>query len=209
MSAHAKLAKARVMLQEKQLTKTGHNKFAGYKYFELGDFMPAINDIFNTLGLCGVVSYGVDVATLTITDTQDGTALHITSPMAAANLKGAHPIQNLGAVETYTRRYLWVTAMEIVEHDALDASEPERAVKQISPMQGAQDNVPQEELEYLRELSVEVIDMVNAGGVIEAYKRIQGESLDNEQMIALWSLLPSNVRTKLKKAKDSSNEQQT
>lgn len=208
MSAHAKLAKARVMLQEKQLTKTGHNKFAGYKYFELGDFMPAINDIFNTLGLCGVVSYGVDVATLTITDTQDGTALHITSPMAAANLKGAHPIQNLGAVETYTRRYLWVTAMEIVEHDALDASEPERAVKQISPMQGAQDNVPQEELEYLRELSVEVIDMVNAGGVIEAYKRIQGESLDNEQMIALWSLLPSNVRTKLKKAKES-NEQQT
>jgi len=208
MSAHAKLAKARVMLQEKQLTKTGHNKFAGYKYFELGDFMPAINDIFNTLGLCGVVSYGVDVATLTITDTQDGTALHITSPMAAANLKGAHPIQNLGAVETYTRRYLWVTAMEIVEHDALDASEPERAVKQISPMQGAQDNVPQEELEYLRELSIEVIDMVNAGGVIEAYKRIQGESLDNEQMIALWSLLPSNVRTKLKKAKES-NEQQT
>ncbi len=208
MSAHAKLAKARVMLQEKQLTKTGHNKFAGYKYFELGDFMPAINDIFNTLGLCGVVSYGVDVATLTITDTQDGTALHITSPMAAANLKGAHPIQNLGAVETYTRRYLWVTAMEIVEHDALDASEPERAVKQISPMQGAQDNVPPEELEYLRELSVEVIDMVNAGGVIEAYKRIQGESLDNEQMIALWSLLPSNVRTKLKKAKES-NEQQT
>lgn len=208
MSAHAKLAKARVMLQEKQLTKTGHNKFAGYKYFELGDFMPAINDIFNTLGLCGVVSYGVDVATLTITDTQDGTALHITSPMAEANLKGAHPIQNLGAVETYTRRYLWVTAMEIVEHDALDASEPAKPVKQISPMQGAQDNVPQEELEYLRELSVEVIDMVNAGGVIEAYKRIQGESLDNEQMIALWSLLPSNVRTKLKKAKES-NEQQT
>ena len=208
MSAHAKLAKARVMLQEKQLTKTGHNKFVGYKYFELGDFMPAINDIFHQLGLCGVVSYGVDVATLTITDTQDGTALHITSPMAEANLKGAHPIQNLGAVETYTRRYLWVTAMEIVEHDALDASEPERAVKQISPMQGAQDNVPQEELEYLRELSIEVIDMVNAGGVIEAYKRIQGESLDNEQMIALWSLLPSNVRTKLKKAKES-NDQQT
>ena len=207
MSAHSKLTIARVMLQERQLTKTGHNKFAGYKYFELGDFMPAINDIFNKLGLCGVVSYGSDVATLTITDTQDGTQLQITSPMAEANLKGAHPIQNLGAVETYTRRYLWVTAMEIVEHDALDASEPAKAVKQISPMQGATDNVPQEELDYLRDLSIEVTDMVNAGGVIEAYKRIQGESLDNEQMIALWSFLPANVRSKLKKAKEASNEQ--
>ena len=42
--------------------------------------------------------------------------------MAEANLKGTHPIQNLGAVETYQRRYLWMTAMEIVEHDILDAS---------------------------------------------------------------------------------------
>jgi ERF superfamily len=209
MSAHSKLANARVMLQERQLTKTGHNKFAGYKYFELGDFMPAINDIFNKLGLCGVVSYGSDVATLTITDTQDGTQLQITSPMAEANLKGAHPIQNLGAVETYTRRYLWVTAMEIVEHDALDASEPSKPVKIISPMQGATEEVPQEDLDYLRELSVEIIDMVNAGGVIEAYKRIQGESLDNEQMIALWAFLPANVRSKLKKAKEAANEQQT
>jgi hypothetical protein len=32
-------------------------------------------------------------------------------------------VQNIGAVETYQRRYLWVTAMEIVEHDALDSSE--------------------------------------------------------------------------------------
>jgi hypothetical protein len=209
MSAHKKLAKARVMLQERTLTKTGHNKFAGYKYFELGDFMPAINDIFHALDLCGVVSYGSDLATLTITDTQDGTQLQITSPMAEANLKGAHPIQNLGAVETYTRRYLWVTAMEIVEHDALDASEPAKAAKQISPMQGAQDNLPPEELEYLKELSVAIIEMVNLGNVVDAYKEIQGQSLDNEQMIALWSLLPSNVRTKLKKAKETANEQQT
>lgn len=208
MGAHAKLAKARVMLQKTNLTKSGHNKFAGYKYFELGDFMPAINDIFNQIGLCGVVSYGLDMATLTITDLDDGSQLQITSPMAEANLKGAHPIQNLGAVETYTRRYLWVTAMEIVEHDALDSSEPMREVKTISPMQGAQDNIPKEELEYLQELATEVINMVNAGGVIEGYKKVQGENLDNEQMIALWSLLPSNVRTKLKKAKEA-NEQQT
>ena len=52
----------------------------------------------------------------------------INSPMAEAALKGCHPIQNLGAVETYTRRYLWVTALELVEHDAIDASEPIKEV---------------------------------------------------------------------------------
>jgi hypothetical protein len=54
--------------------------------------------------------------------------------MADAQLKGCHPIQNLGAVETYTRRYLWVTAMEIVEHDALDSSQPVVDVVELEEM---------------------------------------------------------------------------
>jgi hypothetical protein len=122
MSVHKKLMQARIELQGTQLKKSGLNKFAGYSYFELGDFLPTIQAIFNRLGLCGVVSYSIEYATLTITDTEDGTVIVITSPMAEANLKGTHPIQNLGAVETYSRRYLWMTAMEIVEHDILDAS---------------------------------------------------------------------------------------
>ena len=122
MSVHKKLMAARVKLQGTQLKKSGLNKFAGYSYFELGDFLPEIQNIFNNLGLCGVVSYDTTHATLCITDVDDGTQIVITSPMAEANLKGTHPIQNLGAVETYQRRYLWMTAMEIVEHDILDAS---------------------------------------------------------------------------------------
>jgi hypothetical protein len=81
------------------------------------------------------VSYDRDVASLTITDVDDGTVIVITSPMAEANLKGTHPIQNLGAVETYQRRYLWMTAMEIVEHDILDASEPVKEQPKPAPVQ--------------------------------------------------------------------------
>ena len=134
MTVHKKLMAARVALQGIELRKSGQNKFAGYSYFELGDFLPHIQKIFNNIGLCGVVSYNTEYATLCITDVEDGTVIVITSPMAEANLKGTHPIQNLGAVETYQRRYLWMTAMEIVEHDILDASEPMReAPKKIEP----------------------------------------------------------------------------
>ena len=123
MSVHKKLMQARVKILDTKLEKTGHNKFAGYKYFELGDFLPPAQRIFNDLGLCGVISYTVDYATLSITDTEDGSMIVITSPMATAQLKGAHDIQNLGACETYQRRYLWMTALEITESDPIDAAD--------------------------------------------------------------------------------------
>ena len=134
MTVHRKLMEARVRLQSTELKKSGLNKFAGYSYFELGDFIPAIQQIFYDIGLCGIVSFMSDYAELAIYDTEDGTMVMITSPMAEANLKGAHPIQNLGATESYQRRYLWMTALEIVEHDVIDSTAGTEAPKQtISP----------------------------------------------------------------------------
>ena len=131
MSVHKKLMQARVKLQATEMKKSGLNKFAGYSYFELGDFIPHIQTIFNDVGLCGVVSFDAIQATLCITDTEDGSQIVVTSPMAEANLKGAHPIQNLGAVESYQRRYLWMTAMEIVEHDIIDSAPPALETKRV------------------------------------------------------------------------------
>jgi hypothetical protein len=193
---------ARMSLQEATLKKSGHNKFAGYSYFELGDFIPTITEIFYNIGLCGVVSYDSEIASLTITDTDDGTSLVITSPMAEANLKGCHPIQNLGAVETYTRRYLWVTAMEIVEHDALDSSAPIKEEKIIiTPTQGAMDSITEDEQNYLRELAMELIALCEKEEPKSAWVKLEAENLDSEQKVALWTLLPSKVRSALKNAK--------
>ena len=196
---HKKLMAARIMLQNAPLKKSGHNKFAGYSYFELGDFIPTINQIFNEIGLCGVVSYDSEIASLTITDVDDGTNIIITSPMADANLKGCHPIQNLGAVETYTRRYLWVTAMEIVEHDALDSSAPIKEEKIIiTPTQGIAASLPAEEMEYLHELAVELMTLDGKQGL----EKMEAENLEADQKVALWGLLPSKVRSAIKKAKE-------
>jgi len=120
MSVYKKLQDARMRLQNTPLKKSGHNKFAGYHYFELGDFLPAIQKINAELGLCGVVSFNHDMAFLQIIDTEDGTSIMFTSPMSSAALKGCHDVQNLGAVQTYLRRYLWVNAFEIVENDQLE-----------------------------------------------------------------------------------------
>jgi hypothetical protein len=121
MKVYKKLVDVRNELQTMPLTKSGHNKFAGYKYFELGDFLPAIQGLFQKHGLCDVISFDQNIAVMNIYDVDDGSFVTFTSPMGSANLKGCHEVQNVGAVETYQRRYLYVTALAIVEHDALDA----------------------------------------------------------------------------------------
>jgi hypothetical protein len=122
MSVYKKLQQARLMLQNTKLSKSGKNKFAGYEYFELGDFLPQIQKICADIGLCGALSFNTDMAYLTIHDTDGEGFVTFTSPMSSAALKGCHDVQNLGAVQTYLRRYLWTNAFEIVEHDALDAT---------------------------------------------------------------------------------------
>ena len=122
MGVYKKLTVARAKLRAKVLKKSGHNKFAGYNYFELGDFLHPIMEIFDEVGLIGIVSFTKEQAELCIVDIDGGGEIVITSPFGSAALKGCHEVQNIGAVETYQRRYLWVTAMEIVEHDALDST---------------------------------------------------------------------------------------
>ncbi len=204
-NVYAKLMQARLKLQNTALTKSGHNKFAGYKYFELGDFLPTIQNIFNELGLCGVVSYTQDLATLTIIDAEarDKNEIVITSPMGSAALKGCHEVQNIGAVETYQRRYLWVTAMEIVEHDVLDAvtgtdsGTPVKKPESVTPLAGALDGFTAQEVELLHGLAEEITFFVKNDDVAKA-KEVAG-SFNNEEKTALWSLLDSKTRSAMKK----------
>ena len=147
MSVHKKLMEARVKLHSMELKKSGENKFAGYRYFELGDFIPQTMQIFNELGLCSVISFDTDYATMLITDVEDGTVIAIKSPMAEASLKGAHPIQNLGAAESYQRRYLWLNAMEITESDVIDASPRPESKPVAKPVEKVEKPRPPAEIE--------------------------------------------------------------
>ena len=137
MSVYRKLQEARIDLQSKPLKKSGKNNFAGYQYFELADFLPSIQQICLDRGLCGSVTFYTDIAVLTITDVdKPEDKIEFKCPMSSAALKGCHEVQNLGAVQTYLRRYLWTNAFEIVEHDSLDAitgkDEPKKAKSTVT-----------------------------------------------------------------------------
>jgi hypothetical protein len=202
MNVYQKLNAARAKFHSIELKKSGHNKFAGYKYFELGDFIIPALEIFKEHGLTGIISFGKETADLRIVNNEKPEeVIVIESPMSSAALKGCHEVQNLGAVQTYLRRYLWVAALEIVEHDAIDSA-PAKEKVIITPSQGIADNIPPEEMQYLQELAVELIANVAEGNPKQALERLDAEKLEADQKVALWSLLDSKTRAAIKKAKE-------
>jgi hypothetical protein len=131
MTVYEKLQNARAEFLCHDIKKSGKNKFAGYEYFELGDFMPTITRIFDEVGLCGVVRFTTEQATLTVYDTADGSSIEFISPMVfAVSVKG-QAIQDLGSTHTYMRRYLWLLAADVTEHDSVDSLAPAEAPKPV------------------------------------------------------------------------------
>lgn len=124
LNIYQKLQKSRVELQKKELKKTGFNKYSNYGYFELGDFLPAINEICNTNGLSSIFKFESTIATLTIIDTDNiESKLEFATPIEIALLKGCSAIQNIGGTQSYARRYLYIMAFEIAEADTIDGGE--------------------------------------------------------------------------------------
>ena len=122
MNVFEKLNEARIRFQNANVKKSGKNSYAGYTYYELADILPAINKIAQELKFSCIVNFTPDIATLDFVDCEKNEKITFTSPMSEASLKGCHPVQNLGAVETYIKRYLYQNCFEIVEADALDGT---------------------------------------------------------------------------------------
>ena len=198
MEVYRKLAVARAKLRLQVLKKSGLNKFAGYQYFELGDFLHPTLEIFDSIGLIGIVSFTKDEASLCIVDVDGGGEIVITSPFGSAALKGCH---NIGAVETYQRRYLWVAAMEIVEHDALDATTGRKGDGPIITPRG-EVSVEDKRMSVILDVAEAIKERMQADDLIGAYEEYTGIT-DTEEKIALWGELDSKTRSALKKYGES------
>jgi hypothetical protein len=214
MNIYQKLNEARISFHSLKLEKTGNNKFAGYKYFELGDFLVPALKVFGEAGICASVSFTSDVATMTIRDVEKPEdSIVITSPMGSAALKGCHEVQNIGAVETYQRRYLWVAALEIVEHDALDATTGQDKPKAKSVAKDTADKMEEsgdERLAKAKEAAAECLACLPDEIAFYRTYEAQKSSLDADAQIVMWGMLygddspfPSanSVKTALKNGK--------
>ena len=121
MNVYGKLIEARKRFLEAGIKKTGVNRYAEYKYFTLDEIIPVKQEIFRDLGLADAISFGPEVATLTIFNVADPLdQIVFTSQLADDESMIKNPIQKVGAIQTYIRRYLYVLALDIIESDGIE-----------------------------------------------------------------------------------------
>lgn len=142
MNIYEKLQNCRVELQKMNLKKTGENKFVGFKYYELADILPTINELFLKYKLSSNFSIKEEQALLIINNIEKPEEyIYFSSPIAEANIKGCTPVQSLGGVHTYLKRYLYINALEIVENDMFDAKVGDMEVEKAKPMTAEQKEI--------------------------------------------------------------------
>jgi hypothetical protein len=203
---YAKLQKARVMLQSMPIKKSGFNSFAGFKYFELSDFLPSVNTIFAELGLCSVFCINDGEATLRIYDSEFGGVIFFNSPIADTVSKvviegGKSPaIQALGSLHTYLRRYLMLNALEITEHDAVDATIKKDEPKSSKPITvDVYDSMDDETKELIENIAMDVRMLMQRDDMQGVIDYINLQEFDADTKTAFWSRLDSKERSAIKK----------
>ena len=128
MSLNESIISIRVKLQNSTLKKSGLNKFAGFDYFELSDFLPRLNELMLEEKVNDLFTIENDKATLTLIKGEERQTYSIPfivfdTPINKQGQKSMQDIQYLGALNTYYKRYLYLNAFGITDGDVIDALE--------------------------------------------------------------------------------------
>ena len=135
MNLNESIINIRVKLQNAKLKKSGKNKFAGFDYFELADFLPKLNELMLEEKINDRFYIKDDLATLEL---QKGEEVNIyTMPFVLfetplnwkenkltgeiEQVKSMQDIQYLGALNTYYKRYLYLNAFGITDGEVIDS----------------------------------------------------------------------------------------
>lgn len=125
----------RVSLQNAKLKKSGKNKFAGFDYFELSDFLPKLNELMEAedvndryfikdgYAVLELVK-GDEVNTYTMPFVLFETPVNVkvdSNTGETREVKSMQDIQYLGALNTYYKRYLYLNAFGITDGEVIDS----------------------------------------------------------------------------------------
>lgn len=145
MNLYEKIQCIKEELLKANLKKSGNNEFAGYTYYELGDFIPTIVTKCKEYKILTYFSFDNDFAKLIAVNAENPEEkIETTSPMKDIQIKSCNDIQALGGTETYQRRYLYMALFDIVENDMFDGGkvpvavdeELEKAKKEVTDFMG-------------------------------------------------------------------------
>lgn len=148
MCLNEKLIHIRNELQNTTIKKSGKNKFGGFDYYELKDFLPTLNLLEEKYNVNDLITVEKDSETdtrewikLIFVDCDSDnsfqtyrlpfvifdTPINIKTDRDTGEVrevKSMQDIQYLGALNTYYKRYLYLNALGITDGDVIDAIDP-------------------------------------------------------------------------------------
>jgi hypothetical protein len=187
--------------------KTNSNTFFQSKYVGLDGCIEAVIDALNNNGIYFMQKShpndtGIAVETIFIHESGESISGGVLTVPALKNDPQAY-----GSALTYARRYSLMAACGIApeDDDGNAASRSKPVIKQEQPaLKSVQiEDFASEEQDFLRDTAAQMIAFIVENQVKEAHALTV--SLDNDEKLALWSLLDSKTRTAIKKYSQSIN----
>ena len=121
MNLYHKIAKIKGEMAKAKLPKTGYNGYTKFNYFQLDDFEPILEKLCSDYGVVTFFQFGIDFASMIVVNADNPEQnVEIKCP-ASISGKTGNAMQDIGAMQTYARRYLFMSFFGITESDTLDA----------------------------------------------------------------------------------------
>lgn len=121
------------MIGDGTIKKTGKGAH-GARYYEAGDIIPPALRVLAKHGVATTPphTHGPDIR-MAVVDIESGESFMFAMPFGDARLPNCHDVQNKGAAMSYSRRYLFISLMEICEHDQVEQTEAPANRKPTDP----------------------------------------------------------------------------
>ena len=164
MSLNESIIKIRVDLQKSKLKKSGKNKFAGFEYYELSDFLPKLNELMLENKVNDIMTIEDGNATLKLTKGEEIQSYSIPFVMfdVPKNKNGGDSMQHiqyLGALNTYYKRYLYLNAFGITDGEVIDSLDNDNIQLQQKPQSQKQYSINDiKELANIKNFPIETIE---------------------------------------------------
>lgn len=160
----------RVDLQNSKIKKSGINKYAGFAYYELADFLPRLNELMLQYGINDKFTIEEDKATLTLIKGEETQSYNIPferfdTPLNKNGSPSMQDIQYLGALNTYYKRYLYLNAFGITDGEVIDSMDNNeiqkgakstkkvtKATEKKEQLKGADLPIQESQIERIKEL---------------------------------------------------------
>ena len=214
----AKIAPALLAAQSRigVAVKDAKNPHFKNTYADLTSVIAAVKPHLNAAGVAFLQSVGNDSAGVTVTTRllhESGewmdTTIYLPVPQQTA--------QAYGSAITYGKRYGLQSLLGVPSDDddgqaASVKADPVIDRIKAAGMSGADvnkeafDALGDEAQRYIMDYSVALTDLFHAKGDVLGY--LEANKLDAEEKMALWSLLPSNIRSAIKKAREETKPPQ-